>query len=484
MKQDKSIARPIVTLSLVILLQIAAFTAQAPVVSAKQPECYCNYIKPVPMQATKLSFAATEYKNSEYGFKVRYPTSWRDGVWGNAESDRQAGMLLVALGAGTQRLVVGARQGATLADALAAVFKDSGAGNTIIERSADTRLTDGTPATWIAYFTELAGTPLAGVAVGAKKEDTWVFVAVSARKASGMQALEAAFLGIGWDGALFTEILSTLEFEYNYEFVRTEQVVDVLSAHQALVTWRVDIRNNGLRDMGSIRYRIRLPYASLTVTRAYDSNGDIRFAYLTEQPISPGEPDDSTVLFYFRRSLRPGDTYSFTMELTATHVGKFEFAEAICQPWGTISRAALLSVVAPSGYTITRTEPADAPREMVDGREAIKLAAENATSMRLVAYLAEPEPEPAPVSIPPVLPEEQPVMPILGVLDNVPIAIYAAIGGAIGLVAIVFILRQYRKRRAEAWSRDIEAYEKKLAQWEKEGYDVRKIREKLRKAKK
>jgi len=211
MKQDKSIARPIVTLSLVILLQIAAFTAQAPVVSAKQPECNCFHTKSAPMQATNVSFAATEYKNSEYGFSVKYPASWQNDVWGNAGLDRQAGMLLVARGKGSQRLVVGARQGATLADALTAVFKDAGASTTTIDRSTDTRLADGTPATWIAYFTKSAGMSLSWHAVGAQRGDTWVFAAVACRSPTPTD-YEAQR---EWNSSirLFSEILGTLKFE-------------------------------------------------------------------------------------------------------------------------------------------------------------------------------------------------------------------------------------------------------------------------------
>jgi len=60
------------------------------------------------------------------------------------------------------------------------------------------------------------------------------------------------------------------------------------------------------------------------------------------------------------------------------------------------------------------------------------------------------------------------------------IAIYAALGITAAIVAFFFVFRLQRRRRAEAFARTKEIYEKKLVQWEKEGYDVKGIREKLK----
>jgi hypothetical protein len=61
-------------------------------------------------------------------------------------------------------------------------------------------------------------------------------------------------------------------------------------------------------------------------------------------------------------------------------------------------------------------------------------------------------------------------------LTNLPsytiVALYSALGITAVIVAFFFIFRLQRKRQAEAFAKTKKAYEKKLAQWEKEGYDV------------
>ncbi|MBM3176022.1 MAG: hypothetical protein FJZ93_09970 [Chloroflexi bacterium] len=269
---------------------------------------------PTPRLPSVVSFVATEYRNPEYGFKVRYPLSWQAGKWGDAESDRRAGMLLVALGAGTQRLVVGARQGTTLANTLTAVFKDAGARGIVVDRASDTTLRDGTLATWIAHrFSGSAGMSLVGNTVGTRKGDTWIFVTV----ACGTQKALGSDFVLDWNAPLFAEILSTLEFE-------TPKVAE-------------------------------------------------------EKPAPKPEPADS------------GSSPTETTNGEST---------------------------SPSGES-----------EL----DATKLG-----------------------SLPPYI----------------LIAMYVVLGVTAAIVAFFFVFRLQRRRRAEAFARTKEAYEKKLVQWEKEGYDV------------
>ena len=142
------------------------------------------------------SFEATEYKNADYGFSVKYPAKW-------AEQEATGTTVFYgAAPAGVPVMFVCVAEGATFADAVIAALKAMGAVGTSVESESETALADGTPATEAILKTTLKGYGASALSVGAEKDGKWVIVIV------GTVELLAKF-----DEALFSEIGHTLQFE-------------------------------------------------------------------------------------------------------------------------------------------------------------------------------------------------------------------------------------------------------------------------------
>jgi len=112
-----------------------------------------------------------------------------------------------------------------------------------------------------------------------------------------------------------------------------------------------------------------------------------------------------------------------------------------------------LEIIAPRGYRISSTEPAEAQKRLVQMRETATLNAQFAGGAVLTAHF---------VSVAPLF-------------AGVGLALAAGAGTAIWFSVIALL----RRRRKVGAAETLQAYEKKLAQWEKEGYDVGKMRKKL-----
>lgn len=259
---------------------------------------------------------------------------------------------------------------------------------------------------------------------------------------------------------------------YDYEYLLSDQVVDVLSPREAHITWTLIVKNNTLQDIAHISYGIQSPIAALTVAKAYDEQGDINFRHLVGPPIPCGDSTARTLRLYFRRPLTPGETYKFTMELDAVGDEDLDFAYAFSST-DKIYRKAYLEVIAPPGYAIDRTEPAQANKLEVGNRESVAIEAEDIKELRLVAYFSSVEAAP-PASSPPGQEASETGM------GTVPFIIPANIAALLAGTAVLlwfFVISPWREKQKGGLARTREDYERKLAEWEREGYDVTELRD-------
>jgi hypothetical protein len=451
-----------------------------------------------PQQAKPLSFDAAEYVNEEYGFSVKYPSSWigqkegsnaPEGALFIAEAPKSEidtpSLRTSASALSPRGLIVAATQSLGSNDDLKApLFRLLKAYGYIqspyfsTQSSSAATLPDGTPAMQLVFHVLYRNRYNAvGLCQGVLKGDKWILVTiVTLLSDPGVGSISR------YDGPLFSEIVNSLEFRSDFEYLIFDQSVDAVSLRDAVVVRKMTIKNNILQEMNSIGWSLMSPGRSLTVTKAYDDEGDIRFDHLVGPPIPPGQPDTDTVRFYFRKPLRAGETYNFTVEFVTNATAESDMVRSVCGS-KVICREVILKVIAPRGYSIYQTEPANTVRDKtMEGREITILQAENVKSLELVAHFTKSL-GPTAIGSEPTQAKnrEQESLPakigsVARSLTSLPpsalIAIYAALGIAAGLVAFFFIFRFQKKRRAEAFIKTKEAYEKKLAQWEKEGYDV------------
>jgi hypothetical protein len=457
-----------ITHSLKFVDKPVAQPAQPPV-STAQP------VEATTAKATDLSFEAAEYRNEQYGFVFRHPNRWIQIPWRDPAWAKSAGILYTR-GAnlygpwGWAGVLCGNTDFKTAVAGFLGLSAVTGTSLT----ASDTVLADGRQATKLVVRTTIPWlAEYQGVAVGVKKESNWLYVAMVA----------APKLSI-YDEALLSEIAHTLQLIPKAEIQLSEQIVDCMSPRQADVRWNVIIRNNTIPNMETSRWKIQSPLAAITVKRVWDEQGDIKFDYLLGPPIPPGNPDDYTLNFRLRKPLKPGDTYKLTIELDAT--ADKELDKVYASVSGAYYQHVSNVVIAPPGYFIARTEPAYMPRVTAeDGRDKATIEGNYVKSLKLVAYLEKAAPKPEPATSgdqqtatsngePAATSAES--ESIATKLVNLPpyalIAAYAVLGVTVGLIAFFFIFRFQKKRRAEAFIKTKEAYEKKLAQWEKEGYDV------------
>ena len=151
-----------------------------------------------PAEEGELSFEAAEYRNTQYGFSIKYPKDWAQADVGGVFSAEASGQV--------PALTVDVRDveaGATFADVLTAVLEAEGGSGVEIISEKETTLADGaTPASEAAVKFKIRGVTAHAFSLGAIKDSKWIIVTITTVK-----------MFASYDEALFSEIAYTLQFE-------------------------------------------------------------------------------------------------------------------------------------------------------------------------------------------------------------------------------------------------------------------------------
>jgi len=236
------------------------------------------------------------------------------------------------------------------------------------------------------------------------------------------------------------------------ECIYSSQIVDILSDKTARVTWTIKEGNSSSKDRRYTTVAMPSTAAMLTVRRVYDNLGDLEFQQEILPPASPGLQGDKIVRVRFRYPLSVMQVTEYTMEIDAVAERGFNSGYAVSSG-DSVFQIVRLEIIAPRGYRISGTEPAEATKKLVQMRETAILDGQFAKDVTLTAHFST-------------------VIPLLA---TVGLVVAGGAGTAIWFSVIVLL----RRRRKLGAAETLQAYEKKLAQWEKEGYDVGKMREKL-----
>ncbi len=147
-----------------------------------------------------ISFEATEYTNTEYGFSLKYPKEWVE-----QPITRQVPTIFYAAApARVPILIVSIVESTNFADALKAAVSGADGMDVTVKSEGETKLADGTKAYQAVFKFKHPAAPMAldAYSLGAMKGNKWVIVTVAT------VGLLAKF-----DEALFSEIGHTLKFE-------------------------------------------------------------------------------------------------------------------------------------------------------------------------------------------------------------------------------------------------------------------------------
>ncbi|MBM3175971.1 MAG: hypothetical protein FJZ93_09715 [Chloroflexi bacterium] len=446
-------------------------------------------------KATDLSFEAVEYRNEQYGFTLQYPKKWTRRIPFNNPDVLLAvdpaymtpPVLIIAVSREpeTRNAFMGVLR------ASAEVLVGQGSFNPSLVkfvREADVATADGMPANDIEFQAQLGRFSVEGLCTVARKADISIVVIVATWDNKSP-----------YDNAEYSNITHSLRFiekpaepppekatthkatpsGYNMEYLLSEQVVDVSSLRKAHITWTLVVRNNANAPLTQLGWCLRSPVASLAVTRIYDWQGDIEFEYVDGKfPIPAGQSDAETVRIQLRSPVSKGETYKFTMELDAVTDIAQDYAYAFCDTEN-IFRRARLEIIAPRHYAITVTQPAQTGVNVVGERQIAAIEAENVNRLMLVAHFAST----GNVSSRAFEDLSESISSASVVVSKPPLSwavLACAVVAAVAVISWFLFLVPRRKRRLAQLSRISEEYERKLAQWEKEGYDVKGIREKLK----
>lgn len=161
-----------ILMGLILCLTLPACTCGAPP-AAQPPSAQPPAAQP---PAGKLSFEATEYKNAEYGFSVKYPKNWT----GKSPVTGPTVVLGASSPAQVPAIVIDVVAGDTFKDALTSAIQGSGGSAIKIFSENAMTLLDGTPATEAegAFSAQGVPFPVEAFWLGAKKGDKWVIVHV------------------------------------------------------------------------------------------------------------------------------------------------------------------------------------------------------------------------------------------------------------------------------------------------------------------
>lgn len=180
--------------SKIIMVALVAFLLVFPLAGcAKKPP---PAEKPVP---AVLSFEATEYTNTEYGFSVKYPKEWVE----QPITEPIPTIFYAAAPARVPIFIVSIAEGAAFTDALNAAVSGADGTDATIKSESETKLADGTKAYQAVYKFKHPAAPMAldAYSLGAMKANKWVVVTVA-----------TVGLLVKFDEALFSEIGHTLQF--------------------------------------------------------------------------------------------------------------------------------------------------------------------------------------------------------------------------------------------------------------------------------
>ncbi|MBM3176023.1 MAG: hypothetical protein FJZ93_09975 [Chloroflexi bacterium] len=468
-----------------------------------EPKAQSGDYELLPIPAGIVSFEAIEYRNYKYDFSFKYPKNWVEIGWRDPTTAKQVGILY---NAGVDRygpgVTVAILPGVTFKQAFWGVASALGyAVNSVdpydkLNTYVFSQRLGAPVETLMIRLTGQDGTKYQGIAVAAKKGMNWHCLV--------MYTQPLKFTDVEY---LFKEIAYTLEIghkkevqpaaepskptedkltepktedsDYDFEYLLSEQVVDASSLKKSHITWTLVVKNNTEPALAQVGLCIRSPVASLTVAKVYDEQGDIYFEYVDgRSPITLGESDAESVRIQFRSPVAKGETYKFTMELDAVTDIAQDYAYAFCDTEN-IFRRARLEIIAPRHYEITLTQPAQTGVNVVGERQIAAIEAENVNRLMLVAHFAST----GNVSSRAFEDLSESISSASVVVSKPTLSwavLACAVVAAVAVISWFLFLVPRRKRRLAQLSRISEEYEKKLAQWEKEGYDVKKIREKLK----
>jgi len=308
---------------------------------------------------------------------------------------------------------------------------------------------------------------------------------VAGRHVAQLEARDAR--GLMWLRIFFSnQAISTApRITYEYEFSRYEQELELLSPGKSRMTVRVELKNNSPQPLSHVDMILQSPVASLNVVEASDGQGDIKFDYHRRPPIPPGDLSSPTLRFQLRKPIQRGETYPFTVVLDAAAEQDTGWAYTYCRTQS-IYRDVHLEIVPPQGYMVDGVDPAFAydhsAGSPTTGLRSATLKGSDTSELKLAAHIVEGQPAPPP---PPTKAEDGRIPALLASNRTLLILVSACVG----MVAVIttlwfFVLGPWMNRRKLMVAREVEEYERKLAQWEKEGYDVRKMRGKLKRSRK
>ena len=143
-----------------------------------------------------LSFDATEYVNTEYGFSVKYPKEWLE-----EESEEPTTVFYAAAEKRVPALSISILDGATFAEALTDTLSLAGSDIKIVTERSST-LADGTPVAEAVVKWKVQNFGADTFALGVQKEDKWIIAAIT-----------TVSLLSKYDEALFSEVAHTLQFK-------------------------------------------------------------------------------------------------------------------------------------------------------------------------------------------------------------------------------------------------------------------------------
>jgi hypothetical protein len=153
---------------------------------------------PVPEQQGDigLSFEATEYMNTEYGFSVKYPKEWLQ-----QPSEEPTTVFYAASEKRVPALAISVMDGATFAQALTAALSLAGSDINIVTEGVST-LEDGTPATEAMVKWKVQNFGAETFALGVQKDGKWLMVYIT-----------TVPLLAKYNEALFSEVAHTLQLK-------------------------------------------------------------------------------------------------------------------------------------------------------------------------------------------------------------------------------------------------------------------------------
>ncbi|MBM3175970.1 MAG: hypothetical protein FJZ93_09710 [Chloroflexi bacterium] len=248
-----------------------------------------------------------------------------------------------------------------------------------------------------------------------------------------------------------------------------EQIIDMQSPKEAQLYYNVVARNNDSESALSVTIPIGHPQLDVTVKRVYDRQVNLVFLSDKRQSLSSAGRQVDTIVVYLKEPLKAGGTCQFVVEAHGVAPEDLTAMQAFV-PKEMIERETKLAVILPPHYHVYSTKPISAVRSSIGDREAATLLVREDTDLGLTVYVSTQVPESVPVVASLF---RKLISPWLK--DGISLVLVASGGlGLVVLVSVAVYLAVVRKRKRLSAVREVgrQYYEQKLAQWEKEGYDV------------